>query len=170
MARVTAPITDDPKQHSSPCSACPWRITNHGRRSPWGFYTRKNLKRLWNQIRGASSDGECRPQSCHPTDPGHPDHIEAGAKPGSTPKECPGSVILVYREIEALIACSEATATKPREITPEGIDKYVREYKDGLTKRGILYWVLERIAYGGKPFIGGPKLPAVDINEAGIGR
>lgn len=167
---VTAKVTDDPKQHTSPCSACPWRIENHGKKNQWGFYTAKNRKRLWNQIRGADRSQECHPQSCHPTDPGHPDHIAAGAKPGSTPKECPGSVILVYREIEKIIEAGKGTG-KPREITPEGIDRYVREWPtSGLTKRGILYWVLERITYGGVPFVGGPKLPDVDIDEPGIGR
>ena len=169
MAVVTAPITDDPKQHGTPCSACPWRVENHGRKNEWGFYTPKNRKRLWNQIRGADRSGECRPQSCHPTDPGHPDHIAAGAKPGSVPKECPGSVILVYREIEKIIAAGAGTG-REREITPEGIKAYQKAHRDGLTNRGILYWVMERITYGGVPFVGGPKLPDVDVNEAGIGR
>ena len=162
---VTAPITDDPKQHSSPCSACPWRITNHGKKNEWGFYTKANVRRLWNQIRGADRSGECHPQSCHPTDPGHPDHIAAGAKPGSVPKECPGSVILVYRELEKLKAIADG-----KTIQPEHVDVYLKRHKDGLTKRGLLYWMMERMVYGGVPFIGGPKLPAVDVNEEGIGR
>ena len=34
-----------------PCSDCPWRIANHGRRHPGGFFRKDNLRRLWNQIR-----------------------------------------------------------------------------------------------------------------------
>lgn len=144
------------------CEFCPWRVTNHGKKTPWGFYRAANLTRLWNQIRRGG-----HAQSCHPTDPNHPDHIAAGAKAGATPKECPGSVILVLREMEKLAACGGGNGT---EITPEGVTAYLREHRDGLTKSGIAYWVVSRYSFGGVPFVGGPKLPEVNVLDQAIGR
>lgn len=143
----------------TPCEHCPWRVANHGKRTPWGFYTKTNLRRLWNQIRGGGAQ-----QSCHPTDPNHPDHVAAGAKPGAQPQECPGSVILVFREMEKIQALGEGV------INPAGIDRYVVRHRDGLTKRGMMYWIVERYQLGGVPIFGGPKLPDVDVDEEGIGR
>lgn len=134
-----------------PCANCPWRAENHGKRTPWGFYTAANLRRLWNQIRSGGGA-----QSCHPTDPSHPDHVAAGAKHGATPQECPGSVILVYREFEKMQAIGDGT------ITPEAVTRYLRMHRDGLTRTGILYWLVSRYQLGGVLFIGGPKLPEVD--------
>jgi hypothetical protein len=143
----------------SACANCPWRTANHGKRTPWGFYKVANMKRLWNQIRGGGA-----PQSCHPTDPGHPDHVAAGAKPGATPQECAGSVVLVYREFEKLQACGGGT------IDGDAVRRYLKEHRDGLTKNGIAYWLVSRYQFGGVPFVGGPKLPEVDMREEGIGR
>lgn len=144
-----------------PCDDCPWRVANHGRRTPWGFYTRRNLRRLWSEIRRGGL-----PQSCHPTDPNHPAHVAAGAKPGATPQECPGSVILIYREFEKLRALS-ATGV----IDGPTCDRYLAKHRDGLTKEGLLYWLMGRYKFGGVPFVGGgAKLPEVDVNEDGIGR
>lgn len=141
-----------------PCEHCPWRIANHGKRTPWGFYTKANLRRLWNGIRNGGA-----PQSCHPTDPSHPDHIAAGAKEGATPQECPGSVILVFREMEKIQALGRGT------IDPAAIDRYVQLHRDGLTKRGMMYWIVGRYQFGGT-ILGGPKLPEIDMREEGIGR
>jgi hypothetical protein len=105
-------------------------------------------------------------QSCHPTDPSHPDHIAAGAKPGAEPQECPGAVILVLRECEKVASYGANGNT----IDPAAIDTYLKRHKDGLTKTGLMYWVVSRIQFGGVPFVGGPKLPEVDVAEAGIGR
>lgn len=140
------------------CQHCPWREANHGKRTPWGFYTAANLRRLWNGIRRGNA------QSCHPTDASHPDHVAAGAKPGAKTKECAGSVILVYREFEKLQTCGGGT------IDETALDRYAREHKDGLTKPGILYWLVQRYQFGGVPFVGGPKLPDVDMHEQGIAR
>lgn len=137
-----------------PCAHCPWRTTNQGKRTPWGFYTAANLRRLWNQIRSGG-----RAQSCHPTDPSHPDHRAAGAKPGSKPRECPGSVIIVMREIRAM-------ANAERVVTPESMTAYSKRRKGGLKRpHGITYWLIERMQMGGVPFFGGEKLPNIDIND-----
>jgi hypothetical protein len=144
---------------TTPCENCPWRVTNHGKRTPWGFYTKTNLRRLWNQIRRGGGQ-----QSCHPTDASHPDHIAAGAKPGATVQECPGAVILALREGIKMAEYGGGT------ITPEAVATYRKRNRDGLTREGILYWIVARYQFGGVPFIGGPKLPDVDVNMEGIGR
>lgn len=91
----------DLKAAQSPCQACPWRVENHGVRTPDGWYTKANLKRLWNGLRSGEAPG----MSCHPTDPRNPLSDEqkvAGYKeaPGhSEVRECAGSVILMQREL-----------------------------------------------------------------------
>lgn len=134
------------------CSGCPWRTSNQGTRSPGGFYTRSNLTRLWNQVRRGG-----KPQSCHMTDPSHPDHIAAGCKEGATARECPGSVLLVLREVAAM--------ADDGVVDGVSVKRYLKERKRGLTKTGIAYWVMSRIQFGGVPFIGGPRMPEVEEDE-----
>lgn len=136
----------------TPCANCPWRAENQGKRTPWGFYTKRNLRRLWNQIRNGGAA-----QSCHPTDPSHPDHIAAGAKPGSKPQECIGAVILVRKEIE-LLAGPENRIDGDRTLL------YLKKHRSGLTRNGVLYWVIQRISLSNAPMIGGPPLPDVDMS------
>lgn len=142
---------------SEPCSVCPWRTANQGRRHRFGWYAMRNLKRLWNEIRNG---GGC--QTCHPTDPSHPEHVACGAREGSTPRECAGSVIVVLQEMRKM-------------CQPDGTidnDDYARYAKargrKGLSKTGVLYWVFQRYAFGGVPFMGGRKLPKVDENCPGV--
>jgi len=143
-----------------PCEHCPWRISNHGKRTPWGFYRADNLRRLWNQIRRGG-----RAQSCHPTDPNHPDHVKAGAKPGNQPQECAGSVILVLQEFTKLKECAADGV-----IDGAAIETYLKKYKhDGLTRQGLLYWLVQRHQLAGVPYVGGEKLPAVDWQMKGMG-
>lgn len=143
---------------SVPCAQCPWRTANQGKRTPWGFYSKANLKRMWSGIRRAYG-GEA--QSCHPTDTSHPDHIAAGAK-GDKPVECAGSVIVVMRELQKL-------ADEDNCITPESCDKYLAETKGfGLTRAGIQHWALYRYQLGGVPFLGGNKLPLVNVDDPEI--
>jgi hypothetical protein len=142
---------------SSPCDQCPWRLSNQGKRHQFGFYTLANLRRLWNQIRRGGGA-----QSCHLTDPSHPDHVAVGAKPEATARECPGSVIVVLREVEQM-------ANAERVVTPESMARYRSTRKKGLTKEGILFWVVSRLQYGGVPFVGGVKLPDVDVTDATVG-
>lgn len=142
----------------SPCDKCPWRTDNHQKRHKFGFYTKKNLIRLWNGIR----DGNA--QSCHPTDASHPDHVACGAKPGTEVKECAGSVILVIRELSQMAALSEDGKT----IGPEELDAYLAKRKRGLNKAGLLYWLVSRMTHGGVPYIGGPVMPEVKADDERI--
>lgn len=142
---------------STPCDQCPWRLSNQGKKHKFGFYNKVNLTRLWGQIRRGGGE-----QSCHLTDPSHPDHVAVGAKEGATAKECPGSVIVVLREVEQM-------AGPDRVVTPESVLRYKAARKKGLTKNGIAYWVVSRLQFGGVPFFGGPKLPEVDVHDIEIG-
>jgi hypothetical protein len=141
-----------------PCDQCPWRLTNQGKKHKLGFYTKSNLRRLWNQIRGGG-----RAQSCHLTDPSHPDHVAVGAKPGATARECPGSVIIVLRELERM-------KNSDGVIDTSQVEHYFLTRKRGLTKRGILYWIMQRVKLANVKLmnVDGP-LPSVNINDKAIG-
>jgi hypothetical protein len=144
-----------------PCPQCPWRISNQGKRHWGGFYTRANLTRLWGQIRKGGGV-----QSCHLTDPQHPDHIKAGASELATPKECPGSVILVLREMSFMCTLGH----EPGEADELALARYFKARgRAGLNKMGFAYWILSRVKMGGIPFLGGPKLPKVDVEDPEIG-
>lgn len=142
---------------NKPCDQCPWRLANQGKKHPFKFYTISNLRRLWNQIRKGGGA-----QSCHLTDPSHPDHVAVGAKPNAKAKECPGSVIVVLREIGRM-------ADDNREVNSESMAAYFKRRKKGITKQGALYWIVQRIQMGGVPFVGGPKMIAVDESDEEIG-
>lgn len=152
---------------AKPCENCPWRKTNHGRRHPGGFFTKANRQRLWNQIRGGGGI-----QSCHMTDPSHPDHVAHGTPEHATAMECCGSVVLVVRELNRLKELSRPTATQPDEITRAGCDAYLAETRDrrGLKRDGLLYYMLARQA---DPPVGDgilPKPPDDLVDADWIGR
>ena len=141
-----------------PCEQCPWLLANHGKRHPHGFFRKTNLRRLWNQIRRGGGI-----QTCHMTDPSHPDH---GAPEKAELRECAGSVVLVMREMRR--------AGEAGTITPESLDRYKAEVKagrKGLTDTGLQYWVLGR--YAGQGWMGLAPMPDVSrelMDDAAIGR
>lgn len=145
------------------CPQCPWRLENHGKRHPGGFYRKDNLRRLWNQIRGGGAK-----QGCHLTDPRHPDHVAAGAPLNAKPQECAGSVILIYREFDKL-----KTASGGDEITPEGVEAYLADpaNRRGLKRDGLMYWLIARVQMGNTPLGDGP-IPDVtqrEVDDPAIG-
>ena len=145
------------------CPQCPWRTANHGKRSRGSFYTKRNLRRLWNQIRGGG-----KIQSCHLTDPSHPDHIEAGASPDAKVHECTGSIILVIREIDKL---REIAQGEP--VTPEHVELYLEQNPDGIKRRGMPYWLLQRIQFANDLLPGHesiPNAPQELVQSSEIGR
>lgn len=135
------------------CSQCPWRLKNQGKRHFAGFYTKKNLTRLWGLIRRGGA-----PQSCHMTDPSHADHLKAGCKEGAQTRECPGSVLLVLREVSRM-------ADDKQTVTDATIRRYEVGRKKGLTKSGMHYWLISRIQLGGVPVFGGPAMPQVEEDD-----
>ena len=154
---MATPIERPTPPKLSPCAACPWRTENHQKKHRFGFYTKKNLIRLWNGLRKGDA------MSCHPTDPSHPDHVACGAKPGSKPHECAGSVILILRELTRIAAEGDG-----KMIGPEEIDAYWEKRKKGLDRDGLLFWLVSRMTHGGVPFLGGDVLPEVEVDDARI--
>lgn len=116
----------------SPCVHCPWRIENHGKPHPSGWYTKKNLRRLWAGMRAGER------MSCHPTDASNP-VTEADQKAGYKPapedakmRECAGSVILQQREVQRFGDIVDAD--------PGGnaIRTYRQMWPKGLTREGLM--------------------------------
>lgn len=140
-----------------PCDQCPWRRSNHGRRSPGGFYTKKNLRRLWNELRRGG-----HPQSCHLTDPNHPDHVAAGAPKNAKPQECPGSVVLIVRELLRL-------AKGGTLVGKQHIDNYLLDRPQGLTRTGLAYWLIQRASPLAGTLLGGRPLPEIEAEDAAVG-
>lgn len=138
-----------------PCDQCPWRRENHGKRHKFGFYKASNLRRLWNNIRKGGGV-----QSCHLTDPSHPDHVASGTKEGAKALECPGSVILVLREVGLM---ADANGVVDGTTLPA---YFKRRKKHGLTKSGVLYWCVSRMQMADVPFFGGPKMIEVEDDLA----
>lgn len=104
------------------CAACPWRLTNQGKRHPDGWYTKKNLRFLWSRLRRGEG------MTCHPTDQTNP--LPAGTRPvpdGIETRVCTGSLILQQREFmilqEYLLdgrGMAAYRAHRPRGLTREG--------------------------------------------------
>ena len=83
----------------------------------------------------------------------------AGAPEQAQPRECAGSIILIRREIEKMRLLAGARDAK---ITAEALSDYFQENPRGISKRGMTYWLIERLHLGGVPMLGGPVLPEVD--------
>ena len=142
------PGTNENATTGTLCEQCPWRKANHGKRTPGGFFARRNLRRLWNQIRRGEGV-----QGCHLTDPAHPDHVKAGTPLNATARECTGAVVLVHRELQRL-----ARFAKGGELTEAGIDRYLAVHGDGFTREGLLYYLFSRDRMAGTP-LGETALP-----------
>ena len=122
----------------APCSDCPWRLSNHGKRHPGGFFRKDNLRRLWNQIRKGGGM-----QTCHPTDPSHPDHRKyGGAKEDADTLECIGSVVLVTREMLHAARLGKSNTT----VDVTGAELYLKQSpaRKGLTRAGLLWAAVVR--------------------------
>lgn len=147
-------VVEEPRAQK-PCAQCPWRLANQGKRHAFGFYTLKNLRRLWKEVRGGS-----RAQSCHLTDASH---VAVGAKPGAKAKECPGSVVMVVRELRSLEKIQA-------EHGGVAVKVYLKERRRGLTRYGLAYWAMTRVGFANVPFMNpdGP-LPLVDDDDPEIG-
>jgi hypothetical protein len=131
----------------TPCAACPWRTTNHGRPHPDGWYTATNRRRLWNRLRRGEA------MSCHPTDPRNP--VPAGHRPApahAVTRECTGALILQQREL--LYFQDECGAD---------LRAYRRRHPMGLLRDGLLTLV-ERALFSGTS-IGGVTMTRPDLNQ-----
>lgn len=150
-----------------PCSACPWRLSNQGRKDdPHGFYTKANLKRLWDGLRSGEAPG----MTCHPTDPEMAVYAgyEATADRPAT-AECAGSIVLLAREFKAFEALTrevdaeEAAGVKLRR--GEALRRYRRARPRGMTREGLAELVF-RIAV---VMPGAVPIPRVVADDSDIG-
>lgn len=128
------------------CSQCPWRASNQSRRHPGGWYTRKNLLRLWNGMRTAKAPG----MTCHPTDPNNPVPEGCPSTPeGKKTHECTGALILIIRELRAAEADMQG---------------YLRRGGPSrkLTRDGILYWGVQRASGLAGTIMGAEPIPLLE--------
>lgn len=152
----SVPATDSSAATPVACKACPWRLSNQGKRHPDGWYTKRNLARLWAGLRRGEN------MSCHPTDPNNlvseqarargyrpaPDHAEV--------RECVGSLVLRQREVTLLDRDHKGDPARYRTARPRG-----------LTRDGIAS-LIERLLFGGT-ILGGVRMPTPDLNDPDIG-
>lgn len=139
-----------PATEAGPCAACPWRTENHGKRHPDGWYSNKNLRRLWAGLRTGER------MTCHPTDPRNPVPDGHRAAPeGTTTRECYGAQVLIQRELQRV---SDA-------LTPDGAkwSDYSRSHPRGLTRDGAAAHISSHIAFPGELVV-----THVDLNTTGI--
>lgn len=144
-----------------PCSRCPWRTSNQGKRHPGGWYTKANLRRLWAGLRRGER------MTCHPTDPDNPveaEWLEKGvraAPEGAKTHECTGALILQQREFMRL---QRFVQRDPK----NGLKLYRWENPRGLTRDGIKA-MLQRLAFNGTPLdamqMATPNLAQPDIGH-----
>lgn len=128
-----------------PCSACPWRLENHGKPHPGGWFTKANRNRLWAQLRKGER------MTCHPTDPTNP--LPPGFDPlpeGVVTHECTGALILQQRELMRFQGIAS--------VTPKGaIAAYRRSVAKAMTRDGLAEIVAR--AAGLNPFAARMPLP-----------
>lgn len=120
------------------CAACPFRISNHGRKHPENYYSKGNRRRLWNGLRTGDAPG----MTCHPTDPQNQPVAERVVT-----RECAGAMLLLAREWHTLSTTLEAGGS---------IADYRRGRTLPLTQDGIGAMV-ERIMFGGTALDGRPN-------------
>lgn len=139
-----------------PCAACPWRTANQGKRNGVGWYSKKNLTRLWAGMRRGER------MTCHPTDPDNPANPVNGAcaKPGGVTEECRGAMVLVQRELERF----QTIAKEDEGDTAGALRRYKAENPRGLTRDG-LFAHLSSMAFA---FPGEIKPAAVNLNETSV--
>lgn len=130
------------------CAHCPWRVSNQGKPTADGFYTKANLRRLWSGLRSGEA------MTCHPTDP-RMNAFESAPRVSlsATTHECAGSMILVQRE---LVRVQDAEDWKTYRGRPG----------PRLTMGGAAEHVA-RMIFGGTP-MGGAKVPRLDLNDAEV--
>lgn len=152
----------DAPENGNVCPQCPWRLANQGKRHPHGFYTKRNLQRLWNQLRGGG-----RPQGCHPTDPSHPDHVASGTPKNAKAQECAGSVIVLWRELDKAVQLGPPESRARNELHPDGMEAYLRDpaNRRGLKRSGFQYLILGRMMAAGSSINPNPPLPQVTYEE-----
>lgn len=137
-----------------PCAHCPWRIALQGTPNPHGFYSKRNLARLWAGLRRGER------MTCHPTDHNMNEFEHAPrVKDTAVTHECAGSLILTQREFMKASAVLQAEGGTVRE--------YRRRWPRGLTKDGLGV-ILNRAVFGGT-MVGGKAMTKPNLNDPEVG-
>lgn len=139
------------------CAACPWRRSNQGKRHPDGWFSKKNLRRLWARLRRGES------MTCHPTDPNNP--VPPGFTPapaGAKTAECTGALILQQREVMNFQA---VIAEDPNRR--DALREYRRRHPAGMSREGLAE-VVSRAVFAGTPFAGG-VMTRPDLSDPDVG-
>ena len=138
-----------------PCAACPWRRSNQGKRHPGGWYTKANLRRLWNKLRGGER------MTCHPTDPDNP--VPTGREPvpeDAVTHECCGALILQQREFMAL----QSRLAAPGADAKSAMKQYRKDQPRGLTREGVMV-LLNRALFGS---VEGSTMTRPDLSDPDV--
>jgi hypothetical protein len=139
------------------CASCPWRLANQGSKpDPHGFYTRKNLARLWKGLREGAR------MSCHPTDPRMAEFegYESLAE-REVAHECAGALVLTQRE---LMTFQDIAHADPKGNT---LKAYRARRPNGLARIGLVALV-ERSMFGGTA-LDPVKMALPDLRDPDIG-
>lgn len=139
-----------------PCEGCPWRASNRDKPHAHGWYTVKNLRRLWRGFRTGLAPG----MTCHESDPNVERPPGDKAPPdGAVTMSCAGAALLVQRELGLL------------NHTAGHLGAYRGWSRNGLTREGVAYRV-SRAILGGSLLVPEPRLTVVgecaDIERPGV--
>jgi hypothetical protein len=94
-------FTKPEKKSLRVCQTCPWLKKNHGVKHQAKWYTKANIRRLWNGLRTGKAPG----MVCHSTDPNNSDYGGKGTvRPDFEPQECAGALILQIQNVNAISA------------------------------------------------------------------
>lgn len=123
-------LSQSPSKQLRVCETCPWLTKNQGRKHKAGWYTKSNLKRLWNGLRS----GACPGIVCHSTDA---DRMDYGAdKPvpeGTEKRPCAGALLVVYTHMNQIskLSPSDYKALHPLPLKRPAIAHWVQRYLFG---------------------------------------
>jgi hypothetical protein len=94
---IAAPLKDGVARV---CATCPFLIANHGKPHPAKWYSRGNIRRLWNGLRTGDAPG----MICHSSDHNNAEYGGKGnVKPG-VEQDCAGALLLLYQNANAVAA------------------------------------------------------------------
>lgn len=127
--------TSPPSEALRVCETCPWLTKNHGRKHHAGWYTKANLKRLWNGLRS----GDCPGVVCHSTDPARV--LYGGVtpvSPGTEKRQCAGALLVIFKHM------NEISKSKPW--------VYKANHPLPMKRSGIAHWV-QRYLFGNLPVV-----------------
>jgi hypothetical protein len=129
-------------------------MSNQGRPHRDGWFTKKNLRRLWNALRRGEAPG----MTCHPTHPREGfDFLDADPKT----HECAGLLLIVQRELHMVQTLQRKLGDKV------AFETYLTQRRQGLTRTGLLWWAVSRCALAGT-IMGGPPMDVIE-EDADVG-